>query len=398
MSEWLTIKTCPHGDHTNTDASAVLHSAICNAVSLMNRTPSSEPEFHEAHNVLRQALVDYADRADRLRASAADTAKASDYCPICNGRGFVPAYDIENGRDELCPACAIPAAAPASEPAETAEAQSDHEYACLRAVYEAARAYLRYEAEPAKQMDARRRLDSAIEDVKQGDGGYGYQPQSENPASPSPVAEGQAFGERIEAALNSYRMHHQVGGDGAHMPLVDVLTPSWAATIKEGQEEIHLLADHLYCELHAAQAPKPASADQYAPLSDDELDAIEDARDEEVIFGSTPQPIAQGEEMAIVNPLTHILIAALVKIRDEGAPVGSLPVSENPLSKIARIALRDFEKAEFESQPTAQSAIASLIDIERRVLDVVTRGAVKGEMSETTLGAVRHGIREIFGD
>lgn len=65
----------------------------------------------------------------------------------------------------LDPLTASPPAAPVVE---------DHEYACLRAVYEAARAYLRYEAEPAKQREARVHLDNAIDDVKQGDGGYDY--------------------------------------------------------------------------------------------------------------------------------------------------------------------------------------------------------------------------------
>jgi len=36
-----------------------LHAAICQAVALMNMTPSREASFHDAHSILRQALADY---------------------------------------------------------------------------------------------------------------------------------------------------------------------------------------------------------------------------------------------------------------------------------------------------------------------------------------------------
>ncbi len=38
-----------------------LHQCVCDAVGLLNLCVLTEPEQREAHNILRQALVDYAD-------------------------------------------------------------------------------------------------------------------------------------------------------------------------------------------------------------------------------------------------------------------------------------------------------------------------------------------------
>jgi hypothetical protein len=57
----------------------------------------------------------------------------------------------------------------------------DHEYACLRVVYEAARRYLRNEAEPQQHAKARDRLEDAIEAVKAIDGGQ-YEPEADTPS------------------------------------------------------------------------------------------------------------------------------------------------------------------------------------------------------------------------
>jgi hypothetical protein len=63
----------------------------------------------------------------------------------------------------------------------------DHEYACFRAVYEAARRYLRTEAEPRNHRKARDQLDAAIEDVKLIDGGQ-YEPDDDTPSeAPAPA-------------------------------------------------------------------------------------------------------------------------------------------------------------------------------------------------------------------
>ena len=52
---------------TDRETTERLHAAVCQAVALLNRAPdlARSPEGSEAHNLLRQALVDYADRQPR---------------------------------------------------------------------------------------------------------------------------------------------------------------------------------------------------------------------------------------------------------------------------------------------------------------------------------------------
>jgi hypothetical protein len=75
-----------------------------------------------------------------------------------------------------------------ADPAQSADTPSDdHEYACLRVVYEAARGYLRTEADfPERHAIARDRLEDAIEAVKAIDDGQ-YEPDADTP-SEAPVA------------------------------------------------------------------------------------------------------------------------------------------------------------------------------------------------------------------
>jgi hypothetical protein len=49
-----------------------LHAAVCDAVQLMNRCPIREAQLHEAHNILREALVSYADSATTDGAAVTD--------------------------------------------------------------------------------------------------------------------------------------------------------------------------------------------------------------------------------------------------------------------------------------------------------------------------------------
>jgi len=53
--------------------------------------------------------------------------------------------------------------------------------------------------------------------------------------------------EDILKVLESYRCQYTVDEFGSGLPLVDVLSP--LKTIKEGKEELYLLAEHIYCEI-----------------------------------------------------------------------------------------------------------------------------------------------------
>ena len=61
-----------------------------------------------------------------------------------------------------------------------------------------------------------------------------------------------AVAEKVLRALRSYRMHH----DGGGMHLVDALTPSADETIKRGEEELRLIAEHIADKLSAAPHSK----------------------------------------------------------------------------------------------------------------------------------------------
>lgn len=57
-------------------------------------------------------------------------------------------------------------------------------------------------------------------------------------------------------ALKSYRCQYTIDEFESGLPLIDVLSPG--KTIKEGKEEIYLLAAHLYCEvIERNESPLP---------------------------------------------------------------------------------------------------------------------------------------------
>jgi hypothetical protein len=67
------------------------------------------------------------------------------------------------------------------------------------------------------------------------------------PAQGMPIHD--AFATAILDAISSYRSRLQADGDGAGMPLVDLLTPASARTISIGKEELSCLGDYLFSEL-----------------------------------------------------------------------------------------------------------------------------------------------------
>lgn len=67
------------------------------------------------------------------------------------------------------------------------------------------------------------------------------------------------IGDAIEAAMNTYRAQHSCDVDGAHLPLMDLLTPA-GETVAAGKNEIHLLADHVFnAVIDVIRTPSPAS-------------------------------------------------------------------------------------------------------------------------------------------
>jgi NTP pyrophosphatase (non-canonical NTP hydrolase) len=100
-------------------------------------------------------------------------------------------------------------------------------------------------------------------------------------------------------------------------------------------------------------------------------------------FSPTDKQVA--DELADVLTYLDLLAAAL------GVNLGHAAVEKfNEVSE--RVGFPD--RIALSSQAPKPASAGG--ELERKVIEAVTRGAVKGEMSETTLGAVRHEIRTLF--
>lgn len=171
--------------------------AGCDVVDRYTNVPGATSELTDQISEWRGFLAEY----DTLRASPAESCAESVGNPDKHDIGSVyeqaEAWEtIVAMLDEIAPgwnvhdgvhtgtnmACvSIRKLLQQTQPSAAGDADAwTHEYGCLRAVYEAARKYLRNEAEPAKAKAARVELDSAIEDVKEWDGGT-YDPPASLP-------------------------------------------------------------------------------------------------------------------------------------------------------------------------------------------------------------------------
>lgn len=99
------------------------------------------------------------------------------------------------------------------------------------------------------------------------------QVKSESPNNPDLK---EAFGAAILASLKSYGLRHTQCEDGSNYPLVDALTPPDEQKISLGQDELRLLADHLYNELETAFS---AMVEQKTVQSSKDVASPKDVRD-----------------------------------------------------------------------------------------------------------------------
>jgi hypothetical protein len=88
---------------------------------------------------------------------------------------------------------------------------------------------------------------------------------------------GDALHRKILDALRIYRCQHaQYDDDGGGCQLVDVFTPHDDQNIAKGQEELELLADHLWSELLSiSPAPPPAEGEVLVWLDEIESDSAD---------------------------------------------------------------------------------------------------------------------------
>lgn len=91
----------------------------------------------------------------------------------------------------------------------------------------------------------------------------------------------ETFGAAILASLKSYSLRHTKCEDGSNYPLVDALTPPEELNIKLGQDELKLLADHLYSELENVFSAMTADK---AAQPNGEGSSPKDVREDELVL------------------------------------------------------------------------------------------------------------------